>query len=98
MDSCYTEKKAHHSEETKKKLMTRLARIEGQIRGIRRMIDDDVYCDAILNQITAIKSALDGVSVLLLEKHMKSCVAEQIINGDEEVIDEVMSTIKKMIK
>jgi CsoR family transcriptional regulator, copper-sensing transcriptional repressor len=89
---------AHHSEQTKKDLVTRLNRIEGQIRGISRMISEDVYCDDVLNQITSINSALNGVKKLLLEAHIKSCVTEQIQEGKLEVIDELMKTIERMIK
>jgi DNA-binding FrmR family transcriptional regulator len=83
---------------TKKNMMNRLSRIEGQIRGIKKMIDEDIYCDDILNQITSVKAALGGVSKILLEKHIESCVVEKLKNGDEEVMDELMKTISKMIK
>ncbi len=89
---------AHHSVELKRDFTNRLHRIEGQIRGINRMIGEDVYCDDILNQIYAIQSALTSVSKLLLEAHMKSCVVEQIQEGKIEVIDEVMNTINKLIR
>ena len=89
---------AHHSEELKRDFTNRLHLIEGQIRGINRMISEDVYCDDILNQISAIQSALTSVSKLLLEAHMKSCVVEQIQEGKTEVIDEVMKTINKLMR
>ncbi len=89
---------AHHSEELKKDFTNRLRRIEGQIRGINRMINEDVYCDDILNQISAIQSALTSVSKLILEAHLKSCVVEQINEGKIEVIDEVMKTINKLMR
>ena len=91
-------KKAHHSEELKKKFRDRLSRIEGQVRGVNRMIAEDVYCDDIINQISAVKSALNAVSNLILDAHLKSCVVEQIKEGKVEVIDEVMQTIKRMTK
>jgi len=91
-------KAAHHSEQMKKELASRLNRIEGQIRGITRMISEDVYCDDVLNQISSVNSALNGVKKLLLEAHLKGCIVEQIQNGDVEVIDEFMKTIEKMIK
>jgi CsoR family transcriptional regulator, copper-sensing transcriptional repressor len=93
-----SEKTAHHSEETKKELVNRLNRIEGQIRGITRMISEDIYCDDVLNQITSVTSALNGVKKLLLEAHIKSCVVEQIQKGKIEVVEELMKTIEKMIK
>ncbi|MGS0764925.1 metal-sensitive transcriptional regulator [Syntrophomonas curvata] len=89
---------SHHSEKTIRELVGRMNRIEGQIRGIKGMIERHVYCDDILNQIASAQSALYGVSKLLLEKHMKSCVMEQLQAGDEEVIDEVVKTIFKLIK
>ena len=76
----------------------RLARIEGQIRGVRTMVETDVYCDDVLNQITSVQAALGGVGMLLLEHHVKSCVAEQLAEGKTEVIDELMATIRKMKK
>ncbi|BDU50502.1 metal-sensitive transcriptional regulator [Haliovirga abyssi] len=97
-NSCPSCKVAHHSEEDKKNLSNRLNRIEGQIRGINKMVQNDVYCDNILNQITSVQSALNGVSKILLEAHIKSCVVEQIQNGELEVIDELMNTIRKMMK
>jgi DNA-binding FrmR family transcriptional regulator len=92
------QRKSHHSEKTIQELVSRLNRIEGQVRGIRGMIERRVYCDDILNQISSAQSALHGVARLLLEKHMKSCVIEQIQAGDEQVIDEVLKTIFKLIK
>ena len=87
-----------HDEKTIKELVNRMNRIEGQIRGIKGMIERHVYCDDILNQIASAQSALDGASRLLLEKHMKSCVKEQLQAGDEQVIDEVLKTIFRMIR
>ena len=89
---------AHHSDNLKKDMVSRLNRIEGQVRGISRMISEDIYCDDVLNQITSINAALNGVKKLLLEAHLKSCVTEQIKEGKTEVMDELMKTIEKMIK
>jgi DNA-binding FrmR family transcriptional regulator len=88
--------RAHHPAETKRSLTARLKRIEGQVRGIAGMIERDVYCDDILHQITAVEAALGGVRRLLLEAHIRSCVVEQVLQGREEVIDELMTTIGKM--
>ena len=85
-------------DKTIKELVNRMNRIEGQIRGIKGMIERHVYCDDVLNQISSAQSALDGASRLLLEKHMKSCVKEQLQAGDEQVIDEVLKTIFRMIR
>jgi len=92
------ERKSHHSDKTIRELVNRMNRIEGQIRGIKGMIERHVYCDDILNQISSAQSALYGVSRLLLEKHMKSCVAEQLRAGDEQVVDEVLKTIFRLTR
>lgn len=89
---------SHHSEETKQSLTVRLNRIEGQIRGIKGMIEKNTYCDDVLIQIAAVQSALKSVSGLLLENHMKSCIVERILAGEEEVVDDLLVTIKKMMK
>ena len=93
-----TIREAHHSEELKKDFTSRLNRIEGQINGVKKMIMDNVYCDDILIQISAIQSAMSAVAHNLLSAHLKSCVVEQIKNDNVEVIDEVMKTIKRMTK
>lgn len=93
-----TERQSHHSEKSINELVCRLNRIEGQIRGIRGMIERQVYCDDVLNQISSAQSALNGVGKILLEKHMKSCVADRLRAGDEEVVDEVVKTIFKLTK
>jgi DNA-binding FrmR family transcriptional regulator len=100
-DACCSadiERKSHHSEKMKGNLISRLNRIEGQIRGVKGMIQRDTYCDDVLNQIAAIQSALNGVGKLLLEGHMKSCVAERIQAGENEVIDELLITVNKLMK
>ena len=90
--------KSHHEEKVIQQLIARMNRIEGQIRGIKGMIERSVYCDDILNQISSAQSALDGVSKLLLEKHMKSCVRERLETGDTEVVDEVLQTVFRMMR
>ena len=90
--------KAHHSETFKKDLVSRLNRIEGQVRGITRMVQEDVYCDDVLNQINSVVAALNGVRKVLLEAHLKSCVAEKLSAGNLEVIDELMVTMSRMLK
>ncbi|MBG9567122.1 metal-sensitive transcriptional regulator [Brevibacillus agri] len=97
--TCHTsERTSHHSEKTKQNLQSRLNRIEGQIRGIKGMIEKDAYCDDVLNQIAAVQSALNSVGKILLECHMKSCVIERIQEGDHEVIDELLTTMNKLMK
>lgn len=89
---------SYHDDKTIKDLVNRMNRIEGQIRGIRGMIERRVYCDEVLNQISSAQAALDGASRLLLEKHMKSCVKDQLQAGDDQVIDEVLKTIFRMVR
>jgi len=93
-----TERKSHHSDKTKQNLISRLNRIEGQIRGVKGLIEKDTYCDDVLNQISSIQSALNGVGRLLLEHHMKSCVVERIQEGDQDVISELLTTMNKLMK
>ncbi|GIM47744.1 hypothetical protein DNHGIG_32930 [Collibacillus ludicampi] len=99
-ENCHAEgvRKSHHSEKMKGNLIARLNRIEGQIRGVKGLIEKDTYCDDVLNQIAAIQSALNGVGKLLLEGHMKSCVVERIQAGEHEVIDELLITVNKLLK
>ncbi|NCT39891.1 metal-sensing transcriptional repressor [Bacillus sp. EB93] len=82
----------------KKNLTTRLNRIEGQIRGIKGLIEKDTNCDDVITQIAATQSALNSVAKILLEGHMKNCVVDRINEGDNEVIDEVLVTIQKLMK
>lgn len=89
---------AHHSKEMKENLISRLRKIEGQIRGITGMVDKDVYCDDVLNQISSVEAALNSVRRLLLEAHIKSCVVEQIQEGEVHVVEELMKTIGKMVR
>lgn len=88
----------HHSDKLKANLSARLNRIEGQVRGVKVMIEKNVYCDDVLNQIASIQSALNSVGKLLLEEHMKSCVMEQIREGKHEVVDEFLKTMSKLMK
>lgn len=100
-EHCGTEgsvRKSHHSEKTKNNLITRLNRIEGQIRGIKGLIEKDTYCDDVITQISATQAALNSVAKLLLEGHMKSCVVERIQEGDHEVVDELLVTIQRLMK
>ncbi|MCH5586097.1 metal-sensitive transcriptional regulator [Shimazuella sp. AN120528] len=99
-EACHAEdvRKSHHSDKIKKNLMNRLSRIEGQVRGVKGLIEKDTYCDDVLNQIASIQSALNGVGKLLLEQHLKTCVVERFQEGDEEVIDELLITVNKLMK
>jgi CsoR family transcriptional regulator, copper-sensing transcriptional repressor len=95
---CSSERTTERSDKTKSNLVSRLNRVEGQIRGIRGMVEKDVYCDDILNQISAVQSALNSVGKILLEGHMKNCVIDRIQQGDSEVIDELLKTMNKLMK
>jgi CsoR family transcriptional regulator, copper-sensing transcriptional repressor len=81
-----------------KSVLDRVNRIEGQLRGIRKMIESETYCDDIINQIEAVRSALASVEVVLLESHIRNCVVDQIKDGDTDVVEEVLKTVKKMMK
>jgi len=95
---CHSHRKSHHPDSVKKDLMNRLNRIEGQVRGIKGMVDKDVYCDDIITQLSATQSALNSVARVLLEWHMKGCVVDRLSEGDDEVLDELVVTIQKLMK
>ena len=97
MDCC-CHKTKHRSDEEQKKLTHRLNRIEGQVRGLREMLQKDAYCPDILVQVSAVQSALNGFCKVLLSNHIKTCVVEDIKNGNEETaVAELCETIKKMM-
>ena len=79
-------------------LIKRLSRIEGQVRGVRGMVEKDAYCTDILTQVSAVQSALNAFSRELLANHIRSCVVEDLQSGKTEVVDELVSTIQKMMK
>lgn len=91
-------RKSHHSDKVKNNIISRLNRIEGQVRGIKGLIEKDTYCDDVLNQIASVQAALNGVGKLLLEHHMKSCVIDRIQEGDMDVLDEILTTMNKLMK
>ena len=91
------EKVTLREEYLSKTLISRLNRIEGQVRGIKGMIERDSYCDDVLNQINAVRAALSAVSKLVLENHMRQCFVEKIRNGEDEIIDELMTTIERIL-
>lgn len=80
-------------------MISRMNRIEGQIKGIKKMIEKEEHCNDILNQISSVKAALNGVSKIILENHLKNCVISGIKNGKEnEVVEELIYTLGKMMK
>lgn len=95
---CCCQKKTQRSEEQKRKLLNRLKRIEGQIRGIQSMLEQDAYCNDILVQSAAATAALNAFNKELLASHIHSCVARDIREGKDEVIDELVTTIQKLMK
>lgn len=97
MDCCCTRTK-HREEKEYKDLIHRLNRMEGQIRGIRSMVEEERYCVDVLTQVSAVKSALDAFSRELLNNHIKSCVVEDIQSGREEAVDELCQVIQKLMK
>lgn len=92
------ERKKHRSEKEIKDLISRLSRIEGQVRGIKNMVEEERYCVDILNQVSAIQAALNSFNKELLATHIRTCVVEDIQAGRDEVLDELCETIKKMMK
>ena len=105
MDTCYCQEKEaccvkhkHRDSEEYKKLINRLNRIEGQVRGVRSMVEEERYCVDILTQVSAIQSALNAFNKELLSNHIKTCVVERIRDGEEQVVDELCDTMKKLMK
>ncbi len=93
--NCCEEKKTERSEEDKKILISRINRIEGQMRGIASMIENDRYCDDVLIQLSAIDKSIKSLANVLLEKHMKSCVKDNLLNGNDKVLDEIVDLFKR---
>ncbi len=92
------EKKKERSEKEFKDLIHRLNRIEGQIRGIRGMVEDGRYCTDILVQVAAVNAALNSFNKKLLENHLKTCVVRDIREGKDDTVDELMETLGKLMK
>lgn len=97
-DCCCSERHKDRSAEEKKKLMNRLKRIEGQIRGIEGMVEKDAYCPDILIQVSAVNAALNSFNKELLAKHIKTCVVDDIKEGHYETIDELVKVLQKVMK
>ena len=95
---CYCAKTTSRSEEQKKKLLNRLKRIEGQVRGLQTMIENDAYCNDILIQSSAVSAVMNGFNRELLAAHIHSCVVRDIRDGKDEVVDELIATIQKLMK
>ena len=91
-------KKTMRDEELKKKLLNRLRRIEGQVRGIEAMIESDAYCNDVLVQSAAVNAAMNAFNKELLSCHIRGCVARDIREGRDEVVDELVTTLQKLMK
>ena len=95
---CCSNKKTERPEKEYKDLIHRLNRIEGQVRGIKGMVERDVYCTDILVQVAAVNAALNSFNRLLLENHIKSCVMADLKEGREETDDELLVVLQKIMK
>ena len=84
--------------EARRDLIIRLNRIEGQVKGIRRMIENDIYCTDILVQVAATNAALHAFNKELLAEHIRTCVTQDIKDGKEETVEELLNTLKKLMK
>ncbi len=96
--SCFCTKHTDRSEAERKKLVNRLKRIEGQIRGIIGMLENDAYCNDILIQSAAVNAAVNAFNKELLANHIRTCVARDIREGKDETIDELVATLQKLMK
>lgn len=96
--ACCSGRKKEREEQEYKKLINRLNRIEGQIRGIKKMVENDIYCTDILVQSAAVSAAINAFNKELLAQHIKSCVVDDIRDGRDEVIDELLAALQKLMK
>ena len=98
MDCECCAKTKERSEQEYRDLMNRLRRVEGQVRGLQGMLDRDAYCTDILMQVAAVNAALNSFSRVLLANHIRTCVADNIRSGNEEVIDELVILLQKLMR
>ena len=98
METQCCHKTKERSEKEYKNLLNRLSRIEGQVRGVKRMVEENAYCTDILIQVSAVNAALNSFNKVLLANHIRSCVAEDIRAGKDETIDELVETLQKLMK
>ena len=97
-ECCCHHKTKERSDKEYKDLINRLSRIEGQVRGVRSMLENDAYCIDILTQVSAINAALNSFNKVLIANHIRTCVKENIQAGNDEVIDELVVTLQKLMK
>lgn len=98
MENCCSNKTKKRNVVEKKDLVLRLSKIEGQVRGVKKMVENDVYCTDILIQVSAITAALNSFNKVLLSNHINTCVADNIQQGNMEVVDELVRTLQKLMK
>ena len=98
MEKCCCERTKVRNEEEKKALINRLSRIEGQIRGLRAMVERDAYCADIVTQVSAVSAALGSFNKELLGEHIRTCIKEDVKNGNDEKIDELVLLLGKLMK
>ena len=91
-------KTKERSQKEYKDLVNRLSRIEGQVRGIRKMVDNVAYCPDILIQVSAVNAALNSFNKVLLANHIRTCVSEDIRAGKEDTVDELVATLQKLMR
>lgn len=91
-------KTKERTDEERRKMINRLSRIEGQVRGIKRMVENNAYCPDILIQVSAVNAALNSFNKVLLAEHLKTCVAEDIREGKDETIEELVLVLQKLMK
>lgn len=91
-------KHKEREEKERKDLLNRLKRIEGQVRGVAGMIEEDAYCTDVLMQVSAINAALNSFNKVLLANHIKTCVSENIKQGNDAVVDELVTVLQKLMK
>lgn len=95
---CNCHKTKERSQEEYQRLIHRLNRIEGQVRGIKGMVEKNAYCTDILTQVAAVTAALNSFNKELLAEHIRTCVATDIREGNDEIIDELVHTLHKLMK
>ena len=94
----HSDRKKLRDDKERRDLMNRLKRIEGQVRGLQRMLEEDAYCPDILTQASAVSSAINSFCRVLLTSHLRTCVVRDIRAGDEGVADELISTIERLMR
>jgi DNA-binding FrmR family transcriptional regulator len=98
MDCCHTNKTKQRDEKEYRDLINRLNRIEGQIRGIKSMVENSAYCTDILTQVAAATAALNSFNKELLSNHIRTCVKNDILEGRDETVDELVNTVQRLMK